>query len=79
MQNNKMVWRIDPLPGGDASNMLADNNRRTVFSVVRAVVVATQRCGKHTSTATSPEATMEELCFLRGPCREGISETRFGA
>jgi hypothetical protein len=22
---------------------------------------------------------MEELCFLRGPCREVISEKRFGA
>jgi hypothetical protein len=34
-----------------------------VSSVVRAANVATQPCGKHASI------TIEELCFLRGPCR----------
>jgi hypothetical protein len=39
------------------------NNRRTVFSVVRAALVATQRCGKHISAAVNQLATIEEEMF----------------
>jgi hypothetical protein len=48
-----------------------------VFSVVRAAAVATQRSGNHISTATTPDTIIYELCFLRGPCREVMNETRF--
>jgi hypothetical protein len=41
-----------------------------VFSFVRAPNVATQRRSKHAS------ARIEELCFLRGPCRGIIYEGR---
>jgi hypothetical protein len=34
---------------GNARNIHARNNRRTVFSVARAAAVGTQRCGKHNS------------------------------
>jgi hypothetical protein len=40
--------------------------------MVRAATVAMQRCGNHAST------TIEDLCFLRGPCRGFILRT-FGA
>jgi hypothetical protein len=46
------------------------SNRGTVFSVVRATAIAMQRRGKHISAAMNPHTTMEELCFLRGPCRD---------
>jgi hypothetical protein len=46
----------------------------TVFSVVRAAAVATQRRGKHISAATNPDAVTEELCCL-DPCREVIWRT----
>jgi hypothetical protein len=37
-----------------------------VFYVVRAATIAMQRRGEQASI------TIEELCFLRGPCRGGI-------
>jgi hypothetical protein len=40
-----------------------------VFSVVRSATVAAQLRGKHASK------TIEELCYLRGPCRRVISGT----
>jgi hypothetical protein len=49
------------------------SNRGTVFSVVRAATVATQRCAKHISAATNSTTTIEELCFLCGPCRNVIT------
>jgi hypothetical protein len=45
-----------------------------MFSVVRAAAVTTQRYGKHLSAATNPDTTIEELCFIRGPCRDVISK-----
>jgi hypothetical protein len=36
------------------------NNRRSVFSAIRAARVATQRCGKHISAAMNQHATIEE-------------------
>jgi hypothetical protein len=48
---------------GNARNIIACNNRRNVFYVVRAATVAVQRRGKHAS------AKIKALCFLRGPCR----------
>jgi glucose-6-phosphate dehydrogenase assembly protein OpcA len=47
------------------------SNREMVLSVARAATVAVQRLGKHASK------TIEELCFLRGPCREVISKMIF--
>jgi hypothetical protein len=35
-----------------------------VFSVVRAMTVATQRRGKHVSTATNRWTKIQEFCFL---------------
>jgi hypothetical protein len=34
-----------------------------VFSVVSAALVATQRCGKHVSTAVNQHGTIEEAVF----------------
>jgi hypothetical protein len=39
------------------------NNRRAVFSVVCATLVAMQRCGKHISSAVNQHATLEEAVF----------------
>jgi hypothetical protein len=44
----------------------ARNNRRAVFSLVRAALVAAQRCGKHTSTAVNQHATIKEAVFSLG-------------
>jgi hypothetical protein len=41
-------------------------NRRVVFSVVCAMLVAIQRCGKHISAAVNPHATIEEAMFSVG-------------
>jgi hypothetical protein len=38
----------------------AGNDRRAVFSVVRAARAATQRCGKHISAEVNRHATIEE-------------------
>jgi hypothetical protein len=40
-----------------------------VFSVVCAMIVTTEWHGKHAST------TIEELCFLHGPCQGVILKT----
>jgi hypothetical protein len=40
-----------------------------VFSVVCTAIIATQQHGKHAS------ATIEELCFLHGPCHGIILKT----
>jgi hypothetical protein len=42
------------------------SNRRAVFSVVNAALVAKQRCGKHISTETNQHATIEEAVFCVG-------------
>jgi hypothetical protein len=39
-----------------------------------AKAVSEQRFGKHVPAAIDTNATTEELCFLRGPCRELISK-----
>jgi hypothetical protein len=61
--------RIDSLLSGHsiARNIQAQNNGRTLFSVVRAATVATQWRFKHASTI------IKELCFLRGPYRKIIN------
>jgi hypothetical protein len=41
--------------------------------------VTEQWIGKLILAATGTDTTIEGLCFLRGPCREFKSETRFGA
>jgi hypothetical protein len=41
----------------------ARNNRRAVFPVVSAALVATQRCGKLISAAVNKHATIEEAVF----------------
>jgi hypothetical protein len=41
----------------------APKNRRAVFSVVSAALVATQRCGKYISVAMNQQATTEETVF----------------
>jgi hypothetical protein len=53
--------------------------QRNGVSVVGAAVVATQQHDKHISATTNPDTTIEELCFLRVPCPEAKSETRFRA
>jgi hypothetical protein len=66
---------VDPLLGNDRKEVLTATNRHatteelleTMFSVA-----ATQLLGKHAST------TIEELCFLRGPCRDVITGTVSG-
>jgi predicted molibdopterin-dependent oxidoreductase YjgC len=41
------------------------------FSVVHAMTVTTEQCGKHDSTI------IEELCFLSGACRRVINGASF--
>jgi hypothetical protein len=41
----------------------ARNNRRAVFSVVHAALVAKQRCGKDISTTVNQHATIEKTVF----------------
>jgi hypothetical protein len=36
--------------------------------------VSGQRLGKHIPAATDTNATIEELCFICGPCRDIISK-----
>jgi hypothetical protein len=59
---------------GNIRSIHARNNRITMFSVVCAEAVATQRRGKRISAATSPSTTMEELCFLCDRCLDAISK-----
>jgi hypothetical protein len=42
------------------------NNRRAVFSVVRAALVDKQRCGKHISAAVNQHTTIQEAVFSVG-------------
>jgi hypothetical protein len=44
----------------------ARNNRRVVFSVVRAARVAMHRCRKNTSAVVNQDATIEETAFSVG-------------
>jgi hypothetical protein len=44
----------------------AGNNRRVMFSAVRAARVATQRCGKHISSAVNQHATTVKAVFSVG-------------
>jgi hypothetical protein len=52
----------------------ARNNRRMVFSVVRAVTISGQQLSKHIPAATDTNAAIEEQCFLCGPCQDVISK-----
>jgi hypothetical protein len=58
---------------GNARNIHARNNRRTVFSVVCATAVSRQWLCKHVLVAMVMNATIEQQCFLAGPCRDVIS------
>jgi hypothetical protein len=60
---------------GKARNIHASNNKRTVFSVIRAANVSVKWLGKHVSAATDTKATIKERRFLCGPCRELITRT----
>jgi hypothetical protein len=60
---------------GNARNMHARYNRRTVFSVVRAAAISGQRLGKHVPAATVTNVTIKERCLLCGPCRNVITRT----
>jgi hypothetical protein len=44
-------------------------NRKAVFSVVSAALIAKQRCGKYISTAVDQQATTEEAMFSVGAPR----------
>jgi hypothetical protein len=79
-----VLWHIDSLLSGDckqrpllgnACNIHACNNRRTVFSVVHATTVPGQRLGKHILAATDTSWTIEEQCFSCGPCLDVITRT----
>jgi hypothetical protein len=54
--------------------MHARNNRKAVFSVVRAAAACGQGPGKLFPAATDTTATIEERRFLCSPCREIESE-----
>jgi hypothetical protein len=51
------------------------NNRKIVFSVVRAAAFSGQQLGKHVPAATDTNSTIEERCFLCGLCRDVIART----
>jgi hypothetical protein len=79
-----MLWHLDSLLSGDckqwpllgnACNIHVCNNRRTVFSVVHATTVSGQWLGEHIFAATGMNATIEEPCFLCGPCLDIITKT----
>jgi hypothetical protein len=59
---------------GNARNIHVSNNRRTVFSVVRAATVSGQRLGKHVPAAMDTKATLER-CFLCSAYRDVITKT----
>jgi hypothetical protein len=76
VSDNTVVYRPDanqrlceqkPLLGNNR------DNRRTVFSVVRAAAVSGQRLGKHVPMEMDTNATIEEQCFLCGPCQDDIT------
>jgi hypothetical protein len=52
------------------------SKRGTVLSMVHVGVIVMQRRDKHISVATKPDTKIEDLCFLRGPCRGVISGTK---
>jgi hypothetical protein len=60
----------------NARNIHARNKRRTVFSLIRDEAVSGQRFCKHVPVATDRNATIEERCFLCGPCRDVISKEK---
>jgi hypothetical protein len=55
----------------DTHATMVQQHKKCVFYVV------TQRRGKHISAATNPD-TIEELCFLCGPCRDCTTGTVLG-
>jgi hypothetical protein len=59
---------------GNACNIHASSNR-TVCSVVRSADISGQRLGKHVPAVMDTNATIEERCFLCGPCRDVITRT----
>jgi hypothetical protein len=62
------------VPTGKNRQVTTEKLLEAVFPVVPAAVVTKQRRGKHTSAATNPDTTIEELCFL-GPCKGIIRRT----
>jgi hypothetical protein len=52
------------------------NNRRAVFSVVSAALVATQLCGKHIFAAVNQHATVEEAVCSVGAAPRLYNEDR---
>jgi hypothetical protein len=78
MERKYYNWHCDMTPesrnslllGNGPVNIPADSNarydRRAVFPVVRASLVARQRCGKHISVAVNQNATIEETVFSVG-------------
>jgi hypothetical protein len=60
---------------GKARHRQASNNRKTVYSVGRAKAVSEQRLSKHIPATTDMKATIGELYFLCGPCRDVITWT----
>jgi hypothetical protein len=65
-----ILWRVEPLLCND----------REISKYTKAV--CRQRFGKHVPAVTDTNATMvqqQRLCFLRGPCREVIRQTRVRA
>jgi hypothetical protein len=57
------IYKQRPLLG-NARNIYARNNRRTVFSVVCAAAVSAQQLGKHVPATVDTNATIEERCFM---------------
>jgi hypothetical protein len=49
------------------------NNRRTVFSMICAARVVTQRCGNHISAAVNQHATIDVAVFSVGPPQEYVT------
>jgi hypothetical protein len=56
--------------------MNARNNKRAVFSVVRAELVATKRCGKHIFATVNQHATIEEAVYFLGAAQRLYNEDR---
>jgi hypothetical protein len=52
----------------------ARNDRRAVFSVACAALIATQLCCKHISAAVDQHATIEEVVFSVGLSNEDLSQ-----
>jgi hypothetical protein len=69
----RLLCKQRPLVG-NARNIHARSNR-TVFSMIRAAAIPGQRVGKHVPAMTDTNATIEERCFVCGPCRDIMSRT----